>query len=295
MEPEPQQPAAVMMDMPSAAAHTVSTQMNFQPLKEESKRAPFPDMGMGLSGDVEELSSTTKAAMPSPRPHSSTTAKPLSGARASPPLKQSPQPVFSAKATPAPTPHAPQPSAIGPTSQNTSMPLQQPLVAQSAQDISPDAMMGLSSTDVAATADMTGGELNFTNMEFTLAPPTDGQPQNAPPAPMQEFDMSSFTTQDAGPDLLSTDVNAVGSLANPTAADATGATPGKVAEITASTSNQDSMYDLSNLDTGNIDQMDLDLTLGEGGEANDSTFNDLFYEDTEGDMGQFNEAFFGLE
>ncbi|KAK6077812.1 hypothetical protein SCUP515_04650 [Seiridium cupressi] len=295
MAPEPQQPTAVMMDMPSAAAHTVSSNIHFQPVKEESKRAPFPDMGMGLTGDAVDLSSTTKPPAPSPR-SSTGVIKSGAGSSATPPIKQSPKPTPSMKATPIPTPQpAVQPAAIGPTAQKATPPQPQPPATQISQDSSLDAMLALPPTGGAATADMTGGELNFTNMEFTLAPPSDGQSQNAPPAPMQDFDLSSFTAQDGGADLLSMDdMNGANITTNPPLAEAPGTTPGKAADNTTSANNLDSIYDLNNID-GNVDHMDLDLSLGGGGEINDSTFNDLFYEDNDAGMGQFDEAYFGLE
>ncbi|ETS79954.1 hypothetical protein PFICI_07483 [Pestalotiopsis fici W106-1] len=296
MVPEPQQPAALMMDMPSAAAHTVNTNINFQPTREETKRAPFPDMGMGLSSDVPDLSSDMKPPTASPRP-ASASGKTGVVKQGTPPIKQSPKLTQMNKITPVPPPQVPQPSAMGPATQKAVVSPPQPAAAQVAQDSSLDAMLALPPTGGAATADMTGGELNFTNMEFTLAPPSDGQSQNAPPAPMQEFDMSAFTTQDMGGDQTAMDKNnnTNNNSSSAAPANAVGTTSAKAAEVTAQTGSQDSMYDLSNIDNGNGDQMDLDLSLGGGGEVHDSTFNDLFFEDADGGMGQFDDAFFGLE
>ncbi|KAI4596547.1 hypothetical protein KJ359_005303 [Pestalotiopsis sp. 9143b] len=297
MAPEPQQPAALMMNMPSAAAHTVNTNINFQPAREETKRAPFPDMGMGLSADVPDLSTEMKPPTPSPRPASAASGKHSAAAKPTPPIKQSPKPPHVNRVTPVPPPQIPQASMMAPTVQKAVVPPPQPVVTQAAQDASLDAMLALPPTRGAATADMTGGELNFTNMEFTLAPPADGQSQIAPPAPMQEFDMSAFTNQNLGSDPTATDKNnnINSSSINAAPANAAGPTQVKPAENAPPAGNQDSMYDLSNIDGGNADQMDLDLSLGGGGEVNDSTFNDLFFEEADGGMGQFDDAFFGLE
>lgn len=293
MAPEPQQPTALMMDMPSAAAHTVNTNINFQPAREETKRAPFPDMGMGLSADVPDLSSEMKPPTASPRP-ASASGKRGSVTHATPPIKQSPKITQMSKITPVPPPQIPLPS---PAAQKAVVSPPQPAATQAAQDSSLDAMLALPSTGGAATADMGGGELNFTNMEFTLAPPSDGQSQNAPPAPMQEFDMSAFTTQDSGMDQTAVDKNSNtnGSSANVASTNTVGATPAKPVENASQSGTQDSMYDLSNIGNGSGDQMDLDLSLGGGGQVQDSTFDDLFFEDADGGMGQFDDAFFGLE
>ncbi|KAI0128808.1 hypothetical protein BJ170DRAFT_347071 [Xylariales sp. AK1849] len=297
MMAEPRRPAAVMMDMPSSAAHTINTNANFQP-KEETKRAPFPDMGMGLSADVVDLTAGDKPATASPRV-SAGNLKPGAGARTTPPVKQSPKPTPQAKVTPVPPPQIPpQPTAIGPSAPRAAAPPQPPPAVQAAQDSSMDAMLSLPSTGGAATADMTGGgELNFTNMEFSLAPSSDGPSQNAPPAPMQDFDLSSFT-QDGGNEMLSMDNfhNAGGNSTNAAPADAATATPAKGPENTAAagtSQNVDSIYDLGNIGSGN--DMDLDLSLGGNAGVNDSTFDDLFFDTNDSDMGQFDNAYFGLE
>jgi hypothetical protein len=292
--PQPVAPPAPMMGMPSTAAHTSNTTPGF-PVKEETKRAPFPDMGMG---DVVDLTTTVKKATPSPRMPSGV------APRGTPPMKQSPKPTPPVKVTPIPLPQIPPPSVtVGTSAQKVPTPQQssQPLpVAQPAMDTSLDTAMNLSSTGGAATADMTGGELNFTNMQFSLAPSSDGPiAPPAPMAPMQDFDMSSFTTHPGGNDVLS--------LGNFTNSGATGAGTAtaetisapietKEAETAAPTgTNVDSMYDLGNSGNGGgVDNMDLDLDLGEGSGVNDNTFDDLFF-DNEGDMGQFDAAYFGLE
>ncbi|KAK7908551.1 hypothetical protein PG985_015854 [Apiospora marii] len=231
------QPAAVMLEMPSTAAHTVVPNMGFE-IKEETQRvAPFPDMGMGLAADVVDLTSGGDAKPPAAAttvsPHVPPAAIKAGGGgmgpvRASPSIKQSPKPTPPmAKATPA---AAPPPAAAAKAV---------PTPATQAPDNSMDAMMSIPvassgpTTGGAAMADMTGGELNFTNMEFTLAAtPGDGSSQNAPPAPMapmQDFDLSSFATGapngGGGNDLLSLDN--FGTSAGPPPPDASaGATAG---------------------------------------------------------------------
>lgn len=284
MMPEPRQPAAVMMDMPSAAAHTV------MPPKEEITKAPFPDMGMGLSADVVDLTGSDKPPTTSPL-MSAGTSNLSAGARAAHPVNQPAQvpPPAKVNAVP-PSQGPPQPTATGPSAQKAVAPPQPTPAAQAAQDSSLDAMLALPATGGAATADMTGGE--FTNMEFSLAPAPEAPSQNAPPAPMQDFDLSSFTTQDGGVDMLSLDTLHGGSNpANPPTT-ATTAAPEKPAETTtAGDSNMDSMYDLG----GNGESMDLDLSLDDTSGVNDSTFDDLFFDNTDADMEQFDNAYFGLE
>lgn len=287
-----------MMEMPSTFAHTMSLTPGFPPPKEETKRAPFPDMGMGLSGDVVvDLTAGDKKPTASPRVTAGTL-KPVASGVSTPPIKQSPKLAPPAKVTPVPLPQIPpQLSAVAPPAQRATTPQQPPQAVQVPQDNSMESMINLAPTGGAPAADMTGGELNFTNMEFTLAPSSDGPSQNAPPAPMQDFDISSFTAQDGGNDLLPMDdfTNA-GSDAVNTAAPVPAA-PAKAPENFAATgTNVDSMYDLGNIGSGGgVDNMDLDLDLGGDSGANDNTFDDLFFDTNDADMGQFDNAYFGLE
>ncbi|KAK8048339.1 hypothetical protein PG994_010069 [Apiospora phragmitis] len=339
MMEDDKRPAAVMLEMPSTAAHTVHPNMGFGGIKEETKRvAPFPDMGMGmgLAADVVDLTSggsggdvkpsAAAAAKASPRvpPAAAVKAGGMGPARASPSIKQSPKPtppLTTTKATPAAK------AAPTPQQQQQQQPPAPPPATQAAPDNSMDATM---TTGGAAMADMTGGELNFTNMEFTLAPtPGDGPSQNAPPAPMQDFDLSSFatsTTQNGGGgnDLLSLDhfsSNTAGAPPPPPDANHAGAAAGvaaaghnnnNVAAVPQSTAppapapaqattdsaadsnaNIDSLFDL---DSAGGDNMDLDLNLGDAGGMGgmgENSFNDLFMPD--GDMDQFDDQYFQLE
>ena len=169
-----------------------------------------------------------------------------------------------------------------------------------------DAMLSLPTTEAAggaAMADMTGGELNFTNMEFSLAPATEPPSQNAPPAPMADFDLSSFSgPQDSGNDLLSLDnfgtgagttngqtTGATDGTANGTTANNTGPTQPPADANPSTSDNVDSLFDM-----GGGDNMDLDLNLDDAGGMGESNFDDLFIaNDT--DMGEFDETYFNLD
>lgn len=282
MMAETKQPAAVMMDLPSTAAHT-SANTSFIP-KEDTKRvAPFPDMGMGLaiSGDVVDLTvGDKKPAISTASPRVTNNA--VKSARATPPVKPSPKPTPPAKVTPVTQPQIPitQPRTATPPVQKG------PTPQQSAPSVAP-AVMSLSRGGGAATADMSGGsELNFTNMQFSLAPSSDCPSQNAPPAPMQDFDISSFTGQDGGNDIMTLDVTGGGPAENNTPG------PNKT-QGTVPDTNNDNFF---NLPGGNgVDNMDIDLSLGGTGGADNNNFDDMFFESNDADMDQFDSAYFGLE
>ncbi|KAK7987503.1 hypothetical protein PG989_007818 [Apiospora arundinis] len=347
------QPAAVMLEMPSTAAHTVNPNMGFEVVKEETKRvAPFPDMGMGLAADVVDLTSgggsdvkpptATAAAAPvtaSPRvPPGGIKTGPL-GARATPPVKQSPKPTppMTTKSTPTGAP-APGVKAIPAPQQQHPAPAPAP---DNDNDVIDITMSGVppppsaGPTGGAAMADMTGGELNFTNMEFTLAP-TPTEAQGAPPAPMapmapmQDFDLSSFATQgDGGNDLLSmdsfgtgpADLAGAGGAPGATVATGAGATgnnnntavappqstaapapPQPTATTTDGPAAGDTSTDSANIDSlfdlgsAGGDNMDLDLNLSDGGGMGGMGENS--FNDLfmpDGDMDQFDEQYFQLE
>lgn len=152
-------------------------------------------------------------------------------------------------------------------------------------------------------ADMTGGEFNFTNMEFSLAPATEPPSQNAPPAPMADFDLSSFSApQDSGNNLLSLDNFGTGAgttngQASGAADDTVNGTSGGNSTSTqpsadpnpSASDNVDSLFDM-----GGGDSMDLDLNLDDAGGMGESNFDDLFIpNDT--DMGEFDETYFNLD
>jgi hypothetical protein len=304
---EAKQPAAVMMDTPSAAAHTFTAHASFQPKEESTRVAPFPDMGMSLN--ITDNSVGLGATDKPPTASAQVTAggmKPETGTHATPPVKPSPKPKSPQKA-------AIVPSAIVPPARNaqeekeppkpkTNPPQEPPVVVQAAKDSSQDSKPGVPTTTStggnAATADMAGGEFEtFTNMEFSLAPSSSEPLQNAPTAQMQDFGDMVFTAQDESvPPLehFTNGDNASGTApAGNEAPAATTTHPDQPEHLDAPAMNVDEMFDLDNL-TSDVN-MDLDLDLGDSGAMNDSAFDDMFYEGGNKDMGQFDDAFFGLE
>ncbi|KAI3337165.1 hypothetical protein HD806DRAFT_29575 [Xylariaceae sp. AK1471] len=287
-------PPAPMMELPSAAAHSHTLNAATYPSNREAKTvAPFPDMGMGMSSDVVDLTGAEKK--PSPRIQASSV-KP--GARAAPPAsvkpspKPTPKPTPPAKVTPvpppqiprlqafqAPTQSKPQPAAQTPRAAQRILPPQQAPTAKMVQENPLDSMLGPLPTGPGdgTTAGSGNGELNFTDMEFSLAPPP-SESQGAPPAPMPEFDLATFAPQ--------------GGNNNNATATAGNATSNNSVEPTNSNpkSNMDDLFNLGD-SSGSGDNM---FDLGDG-EVNDSTFDDLMYfGNNDTDMAQFDDAYFGI-
>ncbi|KAI0597627.1 hypothetical protein F4775DRAFT_559045 [Biscogniauxia sp. FL1348] len=300
--PQPVAPPAPMMEMPSAAAHTMNAP-SFAPKQESKTVAPFPDMGMGMSADVVDLTSQNKK--PSPRvppgalkPHPPRAAAPMKN-EVKPSPKQTPKPI-PAKVTPVPPPqiprlHPPQPavaaaSAVQPKPQPAQPPQPTP-AGQPAQDSSLNSMLGLPGNGASS-------ELAFTDMQFTLAP-SNNDSQGAPPAPMPEFEMTTFAPQDGNNELLSmANFNADGAAAQGEGANNTNSNnknnsssntasqPSKGAEKP-----ETNLDDLFNLDTANGGSDNM-FDLGSGGVI-DSTFDDIFFGNNDSDMGgQFDDAYF---
>lgn len=124
-------------------------------------------------------------------------------------------------------------------------------------------------------------ELNFTDMEFSLAPPL-GEPKGAPPAPMPQFDLATFAPQNGNPNATTS--NAGGNAGGNVAANNTTQPPNPG-------SNMDDLFNLG--DNGSNDNM---FGLG-GAEANDNTFDDMMFfgnENNDNDMDQFDDAYFGI-
>lgn len=158
-----------------------------------------------------------------------------------------------------------------------------------------DDMLSLSPTvaagGTAATADMTGGELSFTNMQFSLAPSSDEPSQTAPQAPMQDFDLSSFTQDTGGNDLLSLDnFSTLGGDTSNNTADSGVVIPVTTQGDNTAETTTDNIFELGN--GSGLDNMDLDLNLGAGG-GGESNFDELFFDNNDS-MDQFDDAFFGL-
>ncbi|KAI1743656.1 hypothetical protein F4680DRAFT_352921 [Xylaria scruposa] len=300
--PNPQltAPLAPMMELPSAAAHSrnlnpvaaavAATASTYPSSKEVKTVAPFPDMGM--SADVVDLTAGEKK--PSPRVQTSSV---KSGARPPANVKPSPKPTHKptppTKVTPVPPPQIPQiprlqatqpsnPSAQlkpqssphPPKTAQPTQPAQQAPAVKTSQDNAMDSMPGIRSTgpNDGAAASNGNGELNFTDMEFSLAPPP-GESQGAPPAPMPEFDLAAFAPQ--------------GGNNNTTTSNTASNNP---AQPSNTNSNMDDLFNLG--DTNGVSDSMFDLG---GGEVNDSTFDDMmFFGNNDSDMAQFDDAYFGL-
>ncbi|KAI1425948.1 hypothetical protein F5Y12DRAFT_713603 [Xylaria sp. FL1777] len=293
--PQPAAPPAPMMELPSAAAHSRNLNAaaaTTYPLSKETKTvAPFPDMGMGMSSDVVDL--TVGEKKPSPRVQAGSV---KSVARSAPPanVKPSPKPIHKPapppKVTPVPPPQIPRLQAMqssnastqlksqsAPQPPKTAIPTQPTQQAPSAKTVQDNALDSTLSLPSAVTSDgnTTGtgeGELNFTHMEFSLAPPP-GEPQGAPPAPMPEFDLATFVPQ--GGNNNTTTNNTAGN--NPT-------------QPSNSASNMDDLFDLGDTNGGGDAMFDLG-----GGGVNDNTFDDMmFFGNNDSDMAQFDDAYFGI-
>lgn len=310
------------MDLPSSAAHTTNPPP-FVPNAENKPVAPFPDMG---TGDVVDLTLGSKkpsprvppgsikpSAQPSPSLKNQVKPSPKMTHKSAP--KAAPKAMPPAKVTPVPPPqiprlYPPQPapgSQIG--SSQAAQPRPQPAsqrkqsaspsvpraqAAQVAQNASLGSTLSLPSGGKPSDANAAGGELNFTDMQFSLAPSAN-ESQNAPPAPMPEFDLTTFAPQDGSNNLLSMSnfsadgANASANTSGPNGANHT-APPQAPKEPEKPDTNLDDLFNLPDNGSGG-DNMDLDLDLGTGG-ATDSNFEELF---SYTDMGQFDNAYFGLE
>jgi hypothetical protein len=297
-----------MMELPSAAAHSHTLNAApYPPGMEAKTMAPFPDMGMGISGDISDVSGGGKK--PSPRvQHGSVKAVP----RAAPSggLKPSPKPApkpTPAKVTPVPPPQIPQiprqafqassaPNQPKPQTQTAVpppkppqpiLPPQQAPAARMAPDNAPGTMT-VPPSGAGADGTMNAGgnnELTFTDMEFSLVPPP-AEPQGAPPAPMSEFDLSGFVADSgnnkpAAPSNMNNTSNPVGN--NPAETQNNGQTQ-------AMNMNMDDLFNLGDANGGGDTMFDLG-----GGEVNDSTFEDmLYFGNNDSDMAPFDDAYLGL-
>ncbi|TDZ41152.1 hypothetical protein CTRI78_v009896 [Colletotrichum trifolii] len=161
--------------------------------------------------------------------------------------------------------------------------------------------------------DGTGGnnnsEFHFTDMTFSLAPPTnDSQSQPLQQqSQVQDAPMDiSFGSGDMSGDMLSLESllppdNAVKSEPQATASAAVPAPArtsnlDKPSEAKIEKPDSTNLDDLFNLDGNtNLDGMDLDMNMsGEGGDG--STFDDMYFGDmTEMEHGKFDDAFFGIQ
>ncbi|KAI1106247.1 hypothetical protein F4804DRAFT_301282 [Jackrogersella minutella] len=315
--PQPVAPPAPMMDLPSSAAHTISTPA-FVPKQDIKTAAPFPDMGMGLgmSNNVVDLTSSDKKpsprvpagavrpqARPAPQTKNEVRPSPKQASKPTPRLNQPP------KVTPVPVPQIPRPQgfqAPHPPGMGPAAATQSRLAAQNTQSVrqaqatpTVHATKDTSITAVpvppnAATmpphtaggeTSATGGNngLKFTDLQFSLAPSTTEAP-GAPPAPMPEFDLTTFAPQDTG-NGMPLNNSRPGNAASGQSAAAAAPQQQPKAEDKPDTN----LDDLFNLDTGNGADGMFDLG---GGGGNDSTFDDMMYFDNNDSEMQLDEAYF---
>ncbi|KAI0976221.1 hypothetical protein F4678DRAFT_217972 [Xylaria arbuscula] len=299
---QPAAPLAPMMELPSAAAHSrnlttvtaiptptpAPTPSPYPSAKETKTVAPFPDMGMGMSSDVVDLTAGDKK--PSPRVQVKSVARPAPPTNVKPSPKPAHKPTPPAKVTPVPPPQIPrlqsmqssnastqpksQPTPQPPKTNLPPQPAQHALAAKTTQDNPMDSTLGLppAGANDGNAAGAGNGELNFTHMEFSLAP-TPSEPQGAPPAPMPEFDLANFAPQ--------------GGNNNTATSNPTGNNP---AQPSDGDSNMDDLFDLGDTNGGGDTMFDLG-----GGEVNDNTFDDMmFFGNNDSDMAQFDDAYFGI-
>lgn len=265
----------------------------FAPKQESKPVAPFPDMGMGLSADVVDLTASEKK--PSPRVPTSVVRPPArpnypvkTEAKPSPKQASKPTPKLSQppKVTPVPPPQIPRlqpPPQPAPQPQPAAAPKPpQARAPPPAQDTTNATMMGANASGGDAGGPG-GNALHFTDMQFSLAPSTAEAPPGAPPAPMPEFDLTTFAPQDS---------NNAGTASASAVAAATTA-PQQQQQQQQQPKEEDkadtNLDDLFNLDANN-DEMDSMFDLGGGV----NTFNDMFFDNStnnDDDM-QFDEQFF---
>lgn len=272
-------------------------------------------MSMGMSTDIVDLTSGDKK--PSPqvkhdtiRPQSRPTPPVKNDVKPSPKQPPKPSPKLSQppKVTPVPPPQIPQiprfppsqPSAVGaaatiqaqrgPPNPQPTRPTQAPPAAQAAPDSTIHAMpmaANIGGSDSTATGG--GNSLNFTDMQFSLAPPST-KAQAAPPAPMPEFDLTTFAPQDTGSDMMSLDNSKPGNSNAGAAAGSQNTVSAPQQQAKEPEKTDPKLDDLFSLDN-NDDGADSMFDLGSG--VNDSTFDDMMYfGNNDSDMGQFDEQFF---
>ncbi|KAI1346900.1 hypothetical protein F5Y01DRAFT_296787 [Xylaria sp. FL0043] len=286
-------PVPTPSPVPIPASTPVPAAAPYPSSKETKTVAPFPDMGMGIgmSSDVVDL--TVGEKKPSPRVQAGSVKPP---ARPAPPtnVKPSPKPVHKpmppVKVTPVPPPQIPRLQAMQSSnastqskSQSPSQPpkanlpahtVQQAPATKTVQDNPMDSTLSLPSAGAndGTAAGAGNGELNFTHMEFSLAPPP-SEPQGAPPAPMPEFDLATFAPQSGNNNATTSDT--IGNNST---------------QPSNTKSNMDDLFDLGDNNGGGDTMFDLG-----GGAANDHTFDDMmFFGNNDSDMAQFDDAYFGI-
>ncbi|KAI0393671.1 hypothetical protein F5Y17DRAFT_431329 [Xylariaceae sp. FL0594] len=305
-------PPGPMMELPSAAAHSHALNPAPYPPGMEIK-APFPDMGMGISGDMGDIPSGGKKPQPGPVKPAPRTAPSASLAGPKPSPKPAPKPAPPAKVTPVPPPQIPrqafqpanattqlrtptqtvvpppkphQPILPPQQAQSVPQPVPQPVPARMTLDNAHGAMGVLPPGAGDGTINAGGNnELTFTDMEFSLVPPA-GEPQGAPPAPMSDFDLGGFVAGTGGNQHVPPpNANNAGNPGINKPAETV-----RNSQFQSTNSNMDEIFNLGDANSNGDNIFDLG-----GGGANDSTFDDMMYfGNNDTDMSQFDDAYFGL-
>ncbi|KAK0723055.1 hypothetical protein B0T26DRAFT_750371 [Lasiosphaeria miniovina] len=331
-------PAPMVVDLESPAISLISapgipgsgrlTKQNNKPV------APFPNMGFDLGASPDVAATLSPKTVPksnpknSPRPaHTTATAGRLGGARkeAKAPSAQPPRPGAvpqSQAPQPSPTFHAKSVQAVGPNlSVSTGVRENGAAAAatQAASQAQAQAQAPAAAASVAATT-QPGPESIFTNMNFSLAPPSETrglnqgrQPPQPPPPPQQQQqqqnpDVAMMGLRVGGASIFG-QVNDFGGAGNgngngASATDVShgqqqansnpggrGAGAGEDSMMTNVDAKIDGLFDLGS--AGMDMEMNYDLD-GDGGD--NSNFNDLYFNGTDDNMGsgEFDNAYFHL-
>ncbi|KFA52894.1 hypothetical protein S40293_01023 [Stachybotrys chartarum IBT 40293] len=160
-----------------------------------------------------------------------------------------------------------------------------------------------SASNPVATESMPDAGLNFTDMEFTLAPSGEPQDQSSTTAQDPSFDLSTFAPPDADDDLMVLD-NLLPTSNSDQAANApappqpdVGSTVGGEQAVEKPEPSDHTFDDVFNMDGGVTDGTDFDFGI-DGGLGED-TFDDLMNSRDDNfepmETGDFDAAFFGLD
>lgn len=167
---------------------------------------------------------------------------------------------------------------------------------------------GIGGTD-DAVLDLTNSDLNFTDMEFTLAPANDSQTQSggdgnaATNNNESTFDLSSFNTTDGASGNLGSLDNMLPTTLTEQQGSATNAPAGQAtdSQTNAEGEKKEQSADASLTDVftgdGQTDGMDFDFSLGDGmgGDTFDDLMNDRDNTFDTMEHGDFDANFFGLD
>jgi hypothetical protein len=267
-------PMVIDLDSPLEEATPVKPVVAYKPSQRMTNIpvAPFPDMGMPMSVSVAS-SQGKNTEQPAPQ-----------------------------KAPAAPMPATSINTAIKLESNPTTIP--HPAVLGSVEGSMSDLFTLSEAGNGASSA--TNPELNFTDMEFSLAP-SGNEAQSHEQTQQTDFDLAGFTSSEVGDGMLSLDSllpsardGQQAKHGPPQATDEAAGKPEDSKQEKQESSNEDDIFAL-NAGTS-ADSMDLDLDLGTG-DGDASNFDDLFFDTgdtqlgglTEMEHGQFDDAYFGLQ